>query len=159
MQEIRGLLERAGAALGNQLLLRYSQAYQESIGGLPSKNVPIPTSQCEGRGLPVMEGCLKDFRKKMRTMLQGGNESQTTLNVVPGTDPANNIPFSCNGINDCVAKLENVQSNIDTDIAKTESNRNVYTVAFNASVDRFTEAAGQKLKYLNDDLVKKLERL
>lgn len=145
--------------LVDERLQKYSNNFSDAMQALTGQSLPLNTSACVAGNPSTQIGCLEDMKSNMQGLLSGTSRNSAVSMNIRGSLPATNISFSCNGLNGCISKLQNVSRNLDTEKTRLKSFREDYVLKAKQSVDRFTKTMAQTMSGQNAALKARMDAL
>jgi hypothetical protein len=129
----------------NQLMTKYNQQYSSNISGLTGNAATLNVSACSNATTSIQIRCLEDMKSTMQGLLQGGT-SNSTMNIqIKGNTESTYINFSCQGLNGCVSKMQNVSRNLVTEQQKLTTFKDQYALKAFQSTEAFVKQVASQM--------------
>jgi|GEM_PF-4348225 len=148
----------------------YAQIYTEAARALTGVDRPVSVELYRNAKPEVQLGFLTAMEKNMEAALRGtpgvrvaGFENAMTSDfksiLVSGANPALNINVDCQGINQCVTKLNNLDTNLKTEVTKIQEAKTKFVNQANANISSFAQSIAQNLQQQAGKLKGKVDAL
>ncbi len=148
--------ERTNQATAKETFQRYNQAYSRGMYALTGENYPLVLTACESAKPGTQEACMEDIQRNMQGMLMGNSAASEMLMSIKSSQPKNFISFKCQGINGCISKLRNINTNLKKEVVNLKSFKRDYVTKANQSMDQAAQRMAQALAPQNQMLEKQI---
>jgi len=151
--------ERENQANSMSKFQEYNQVYTKAVGAITSQNLPLVLTACENAKPAQQEGCFDQIEKSVRGLLMGNAPGTTVQMEIKGTNPQNNIRFTCAGLNGCLKDLQTRNKAIKTEIAKVKDFKRSYVTKVNDGIETFAQRMAQVMSTQNQALDQQMRTL
>ncbi len=158
-QEAVKTKERETETFVNALFTEYNQGYSDAMGSLTGENYPLVLTACENGKADIKDRCLVDIQKQMKGLMLGNTPESTIAMSIRGNKPESEINLTCQGINGCIKRLQNVNRNLKVEIAKVKKFKADYVQRSNQNIESFTKQMAQALSVQSQGLSTRVKEL
>jgi hypothetical protein len=121
------------------------------------QTAPLDTSACSSANTPLagMMQCAKDLQKNLEGAYNGNTANSSVTVAVKGssTNPITSFTFTCNGVNGCITKMQNLTTNLKTETQTLDKTKREKIQEANQSFDtlksRFRDQLSGQTRELN----------
>ncbi len=151
--------ERAQRATAT-ILNRYSEHYSAAFRALTGNHMPVNTAACTGAKPNTQIQCAEDLKTNMTQLLAGtGPNSSVAMTVRAPSNQSLSVAFTCDGLNDCAQKLENLHGSLDEETKRIDTYKQNYVMTANQNIDRFAKQMAGMLNQHSQALMNQLQGL
>lgn len=134
--------ERAINSKVNSLLNQLNQEYSDAMSALTGNHYPLNVGACQSAKPDIQLGCLREIRTNLEGLLAGNTPQSIMKMSIKGNNPQTYVTFNCQGINGCIASLQNLQKNLVTEGQKVTLAKQNYITKSNQQIESFIKGGG-----------------
>lgn len=130
------------------------------------QTAPLDTSKCEASSTPLagMLQCAKDLQVNLEGAYTGKTANSAVTITVPGssvmpgstTATGTKFNFTCNGVNGCVTVMQNLSTNLKTEIQNQDKAKKNYIQQANQQLDQYKQQLVSILNTQNQALTSRI---